>query len=99
MKITVEYTENSPSTEIIVQSARYIGDFVIRLFFANNENKAVDFKPFLTQAIHPSIKKYLREELFTSFKIEHGNLNWNDYELIFPVADLYENSILKKKNE
>jgi len=27
-------------------------------------------------------------------KIEKGNLNWNDYDMIFPVTDLYENRIM-----
>jgi hypothetical protein len=30
---------------------------------------------------------------FKNFKIIDGNLNWNDYDLIFPVADLHEGKI------
>jgi len=94
MKITVEYTENVSITEINVKNARYLGDYVIRIYFNTNENKVVDFKPFLTKAVHPAIKKYIDENLFTSYKIEKGNLNWNDYDMIFPVTDLYENRIM-----
>lgn len=96
MKITVEYTDKISTTEINVKEAKYIGDYVIRIYFNTNENKVVDFKPFLMQAVHPSIKKYTDENLFTSYKIENGNLNWNDYDLIFPINDLYENKIMKK---
>ena len=92
MKITVHYTETN--TELLsIKNAKYIGDFAIRLEFNNNNNKLVDFKPFLSSAGHPSIKKYLDEPLFKNFQIKNGNLNWNDYDLIFPIDELYNNSI------
>jgi hypothetical protein len=53
----------------------------------------VDFKPFLAHSCHPAIRQYLDESKFKQFEIVDGNLNWNDYELIFPVADLYEGKI------
>ena len=96
MKITVEYSENITSNELSVKTAEYIGDYVIRIYFNTNEGKIVDFKPFLQQSIHPSVRKYLNEKIFSSYKIHNGNLNWNDYDLIFPVNDLYENTIMRK---
>ena len=30
------------------------------------------------------------KEKFKAFKIVDGNINWNDYELIFSIEDLYE---------
>lgn len=97
MKITVEYTENISSPELNIQDAKYTGDCIIRNYFNANENKIVDFKPFLMQAVHSTIKKYTDDNLFTSYKIENGNLIWNDYDLIFPINDLYENSLMRKK--
>ncbi|MCX6583441.1 MAG: hypothetical protein NT166_24965 [Candidatus Aminicenantes bacterium] len=32
---------------------------------------------------------------FKKFKIEYGDLIWNDYEMCFPIMDLYENNILR----
>ncbi len=96
MKITVEYSENITTNEISIKTAKYVGDYVIRIFFNTNESKIVDFKPFLQQSIHPSTKKYLNENMFSNYKIQNGNLNWNDYDLIFPVNDLYENKIIRK---
>lgn len=81
------------NTSIEVLKAKYIGNFAIRIIFNDGNEKLVDFKPFLSQSAHPSIKKYLHEENFKNFKIRNGNLHWNDYELIFPVADLYEGKI------
>ena len=92
MKITVHYNEAIIDI-IYVTSANYIGDYAIRLEFNDNNEKLVDFKPFLNQHGHPSIKKYLDEQLFENFQIINGNLNWNDFDLIFPIDDLYNNSI------
>ena len=92
MKITVEYLENSVDI-IQVKFAQYIGDFAIRITFSDDSKKLVDFKSFLENSIHPSIRKYLNESKFKEYKIVEGNLNWNDYELIFPVEDLYSGKI------
>jgi hypothetical protein len=92
MKIVKEY--NDFQEELIeITSAKYIGDFAIRVFFNDGYNRLVDFKPFLESSFHPSIRKYLDENKFVQFKIVDGNLNWNDYDLIFPVDDLYNGEL------
>ena len=78
---------------IDIRSAKYIGDFAIRVFFSDGFNRLVDFKPFLETSLHPSIRKYLNEDMFKQFEIIDGNLNWNDYDLIFPIDDLYEGKL------
>ncbi len=78
---------------IEIKSATYIGDFAIRLLFSDGFSRLVDFKPFLEKALHPSIRRYLNETLFVQFQIVDGNLNWNDYDLIFPIDDLYRGEI------
>ena len=38
--------------------------------------------------------KYKKQENFKKFKIENGNIVWGkDWDLIFPVYDLYEGKI------
>ena len=93
MKITEVPFDEKTSSSIAVKKAKYIGDYALRIFFNDGSEKLVDFKPFLTKAIHPSIKKYLQENIFKNFKITDGNLNWNDYDLIFPISDLYKGHI------
>ena len=93
MKIVKEYHSNRLTNIIEVASANYIGDYAIRVLFNDGNEKLVDFKPFLTRSLHPSISNYLDENLFKHFEITNGNLNWNDYDLIFPVHDLYEGVI------
>jgi len=92
MKIVKEY--NDFQIELIeIKSAYYIGDYVIRLNFSDGVNRLVDFKYFLESSQHPSIRKYLDEEKFRLFTIVDGNLNWSDYDLIFPLEDLYQGKI------
>lgn len=91
MKIIVE--KSSPGKIVKIVSAKYLKDYVIRLLFDDGTNRVVDFKPFLTKATHPEITKYLKESNFKKFEIDGGNLIWNDYELIFPITDLYEGTI------
>ena len=88
MRIIEEDTESSADL-IEIKSAVYIGDFAIRLIFSDGLNRLVDFKPFLESSIHPSIRKYLDEKMFQEFSLVDGNLNWNDYDLIFPLEDLH----------
>jgi len=95
MKITVDYTNDTSTLELNICKVEHIGDYVLKIFFDTKEDRLVDFKPFLKQSYHPAIKKYLDKELFANYKIIDGNLNWNDYDLIFPIIDLYENSLLK----
>ena len=92
MKITEEY-DNVSTVLIEIKKAKYIGDYAIRLLFNDGKNQLVDFKPFIESSLHPSIKKYLDEKLFKKFEIIDGNLNWNDYDLIFPLEDLYQGKI------
>ncbi len=92
MKITEEYIDYH--AEIIeVKSAQYIGDFAIRILFSDGFNRLVDFKYFLESSLHPSIRKYLDEDKFKTYQIVEGNLNWNDYDLIFPIEDLYQGKL------
>lgn len=92
MKIIEQYPEKQLD-RIEISAAKYIGDYAIRIKFKDGTEKLVDFKPFLNKSQHPSINKYLKEELFSDFQIVKGNLNWNDYDLIFPIWDLYNGSI------
>ncbi len=43
--------------------------------------------------MHPDIRKYQNKKLFKHFKVEHGDVEWNDYELVFPIYDLYQGVI------
>ncbi len=92
MKIVEDYNAQEIQS-IIIETASYIGDYEMQLHFNDGTERSVDFKAFLNKSQHPSINKYLDQKLFSKFEIIDGNLNWNDYDLIFPVWDLYNGKI------
>jgi hypothetical protein len=53
----------------------------------------VNFGSFLKNSEHPSIRAYLDLKRFKNFTVEDGDLHWNDFDLVFPMADLYEGKI------
>lgn len=92
MRIVEDYMD--VQTDLIeINSAVYLGDYTIQIIFNDSLCKLVDFKPFLENSSHPSIKKYVDESKFQQFVILDGNLNWNDYDLIFPIADLHQGAV------
>ena len=94
MRIIIDYRDSDTgSTQLKIDSAKYLSDYAIRIRFSDGNEKLVDFKPFLSKSLHPSIKKYLDENKFSNFSLTDGNLNWNDYDLIFPLSDLYNGQI------
>ena len=92
MKIVEDYTRDY-SDLISIVSAEYIDDFAIQISFNDGINRVINFKSFLEKSYHPSIRKYLVVNKFKEFEIIDGNLNWNDYDLIFPIYDLYQGKI------
>jgi hypothetical protein len=80
--------------EIIkIIKANYLGGYSVELEFGDGKCQKVNFEPFLRKALHPEIRSYLNLEKFTQFRVEYGDLVWGDYELCFPVKDLYANQI------
>ncbi len=73
--------------------AKHLGNYRIQLAFSDGLNRVIDFGPFLRSSAHPDIRKYLDLQKFEGFMIESGDLVWNDYELCFPIGDLYEGTI------
>lgn len=80
-------------TVITVKKTKYLGDYVMRVYFSDGHEQVVDFKSFLKQSYHKSIRKYLNPKNFLDYKIKDGNINWNDYEMIFSIDDLYNGKI------
>lgn len=78
---------------INITSATQTVEYRIRLVFDDNTEQEVDFKPFLMSSHHPDIRAYLYPDHFAGFRVEYGELVWGDYELCFPVIDLYRNTI------
>lgn len=75
---------------VFVERAEHTGDFTLRLSFSDGTQRIVDFAPFLCQSRNPLIQAYLDPSAFARYTVKDGDLIWGDYELCFPIADLYE---------
>lgn len=78
---------------ISIQKAEYKGDYKINFLFSDGVEKLIDFSMFLKNAKNPMTKKYLDKKLFQSYSLEFGDINWNDFEMCFPLWDLHEGKI------
>jgi methionine synthase II (cobalamin-independent) len=76
-----------------VQAVHHIRARRLRIEFSDGKISEVDFEPFLRAATHPAIRRYLQPRRFKQFAITDGVLQWNDFDLIFPMADLYDGVI------
>ena len=79
---------------ITVVKVKRVGDYKLELVFNDNTKRIIDFFPVLPASLNPLIRKYLDPKEFSKFEIDGGDLEWNDYDLCFPIADLYENTIM-----
>jgi|ERR1017187_476334 hypothetical protein len=77
-----------------VNKVKHLENYKLLISFSDGKNSTVDFYTFLSASRHPEIRKYIDINLFLDFKIRDGNLEWNDYDMIFPIEDLYNNDIL-----
>ena len=82
------------SKAINITSAEKAGPYQLHLLFDDGTEQIVDFKEFLSHSRHPAIRAYLEERKFESYHLEYGELVWGDYDLCFPMTDLYHNQIL-----
>ena len=78
---------------ISITKAHYLDNYKIYLQFNDGKENILDFKDFITKSQHPDIKKYEDKNLFKKFNLEYGELQWNDYDLAFPIYDLYKGTI------
>jgi len=96
-RTAADYAEDqvilSEDAVIEIVRAEYISDYKLRLHFSDGMEQVIDFEPFLRRSRNPMVRGYLDPEKFADFRLEYGDLVWDDYGLCFPIADLYENSI------
>ncbi len=80
--------------KINITSVQQVGDYALHLSFDEGTAQTVDFKPFISPSRHPDIRAYLDPARFAAYRIEYGELVWGDYDLCFPIADLYQNRLM-----
>jgi hypothetical protein len=78
-----------------ITKVKYLEDYKILILFNDNNSKIVDFHDLLNSTPYKNEKKFLNQELFQQFKVELGDLIWNDYDMCFQAKNLYK-GILRK---
>jgi hypothetical protein len=91
--ITVEEIKRRMPKVVQIEAVRHISGYKLGIRFSDGHVSTVDFEPFLSGSPHPSIRAYLDLKRFKSFTLEDGVLHWNDFDLVFPMADLYYGKI------
>lgn len=91
--IAIEEKKTRMPKVVQIESARFAAPYKLRLQFDDGHESTVDFGPFLKNSEHPSIRAYLDLKRFKNFTVEDGVLHWNDFDLVFPMAELYEGKI------
>lgn len=91
--IATEKKKKQMPKVVRIETAEYVPPYKLRLRFDDAHESLVDFGPFLSQSRHPAIQAYHDRKRFRNFTIENGFLQWNDFDLVFPMADLYEGKI------
>lgn len=83
---------------VAVCQARLHRDYVVDICFSDGSEQRVDFREFLLTSGVPDAVKYRNKSLFRRFNVRDGNLVWGDYEMIFPVEELYAGSVAVKSH-
>ncbi len=78
---------------VFIQKAEYIDNYTIKFKFNDGKEELIDFSTFLMNARTSMTKKYLDKQLFSKFTIEYGDIVWNDYEMCFPIWNLYQGKL------
>ena len=76
-----------------IREAEYFSGYKLRLVFNDGTARFMDFEPFLRRAQNPDLTRYRQLRRFKGFHLHYGNLMWGDYEMIFPIMDLYRGAI------
>ena len=84
---------------IKIEKAKHVGGHRLVIDFSDGISQTVDFGPFLESSLHPEIRKFLDPKKFKQFIVRDGDLMWGDFDLIFPILDLYENNLNQEIEE
>lgn len=87
--------KTSATQYLEVTEAKYVSGYKLLLTFNDGAVRVVDFGPFLAKARNPDTTDYRDLKKFKGFHIQNGDLMWGDYQMIFPIMDLYHGTILK----
>jgi hypothetical protein len=76
-----------------IVAVTYLHGYVLKITFKDGEVRDIDFYDFLNSSTNTEIRTYLDLNKFKSFKNKDGELMWGDFDLLFPIQDLYDGKI------
>ena len=76
-----------------IKKAEPLGEYKLQLFFNTGKKQVLDFKKFLLKSKNPVTSQFLNKKKFNSYSIQGGDIIWGDYEMCFPIWDLYQGKI------
>ena len=76
-----------------IVKVKHVTEHTLEIFFDNGHVSIVDFYQFIFN--NPVYVAYRDLEYFLGYKLENGNINWHDFDMIFHIKSLYNNSICK----
>ncbi|HHP0450159.1 TPA: DUF2442 domain-containing protein [Vibrio harveyi] len=79
---------------ISIVKVKHLLGYILKIQFSDGHISIVDFSSFIFSGKHPDYEQYRDTCFFVDFDIVDGNLNWHDYNMIFPIEELYENNVL-----
>ena len=82
-----------PDDTIKITEAHYTNGYSIEMTFSDSSKQTINFEPFLLKSKLPNVNKYLDKGKFKRFSLIEGNLNWKNFDLTFPLNDLYAGKI------
>jgi len=80
-----------------IEHAEYEDNYRIAMEFSDGHRTVVDFESFLSSSSNTETRRFLDTARFRDFRLEWGNIVWGDYELCFPVEDLYTAKLIRKR--
>lgn len=79
--------------DLRVTSIEQLGSHTLKLLFNDGHVSVINFLPYITNHKNEMVTDYIDSTLFNGYKLDNGNVNWNDYDMIFSVNDLYDGKI------
>jgi len=90
MKPTTRKRKLAKGAIVDVVRARRMSGYKVNIQFSDSTSRTVDFRSFLQSSTNPLIRAFLDPKRFSRFAVRDGDLMWGDYEMYFPIANLYE---------
>ncbi|MBF0299320.1 MAG: DUF2442 domain-containing protein [Oligoflexia bacterium] len=76
-----------------ITNVSYIKNYKLKIVFSDGHTSIVDFEEFICTSNNQDIIKYKNKKIFCRFNFKNGDLMWGDFEMIFPLIDLYKGKI------